>query len=170
MIKRWRPLSWRSTDPDRTPVRLWIVTRRWVAPRSDTTREATCASTAELGADDASDFARRPVRRRDRSQTPPSVAWRWDRVRTYTTGLRPERAALRRPDTRTRCALGCARSSRQTMATLGTACFQHCPPCTVAHAVTEAVLLGTTSVVGLVGALHAALLAPRSMTGLVADR
>ena len=57
-----------------------------------------------------------------------------------------------------RGALGCARSSRQTVTALGTARLQNVAAGPGAHPVAEAVLLGTAAVVGLVGALHAALL------------
>ena len=59
-----------------------------------------------------------------------------------------------------RCALGYARSSRQTVATLVATSLENGSPGTGAHTVAEAMLLRTTTVVRLVGALHAALLEP----------
>ena len=46
----------------------------------------------------------------------------------------------------------------QTLAAFGAACIDHGAATTGTHAVPEAVLLRTATVVGLVGALHAALL------------
>jgi hypothetical protein len=86
------------------------------------------------------------------------VGKRMDREETCTRALRPERGDPRATDARSRAALGCARSSRQLVATLGAASLQHGAAGTGAHPAPEPVLAGTAAVVRLVGALHATLL------------
>lgn len=58
----------------------------------------------------------------------------------------------------TRPARGCGRSSREALAALETATLEDVATSASAHPSAKAVLLGTTQVVGLVGALHADLL------------
>ncbi len=103
---------------------------------------------------------RRRVRARDPVRTPHAAVWRFleDRVCRCTTRLRPERAVRPQQCVRTRGALGCARSSRQTVTALGAPRLQHGTASTGAHPKAEAMLLGPAAVIGLVGALHAALL------------
>src|SRR5688572_20003756 len=81
-----------------------------------------------------------------------------DRGERCTRALRPGLGGLRATGARKRPVPGCARSSRQLVAALGAAGLQHGPAGTGAHPATKAVLAGTTSVVWLVGALHATLL------------
>ena len=153
-----------TTDRDRTSVRRTIVRRRPGGRRSD--RSPTPADrrarrpTHRPGVDDGPGCGPRRIRARDRARTPHGAATSYpgDRGDRCTTGLRPERAARPRRGDRTRCALGCARSSRQTVTTLGAARLQHRAAGAGAHPRPEAMLLGTATVVRLVGALHAALL------------
>ena len=126
---------------------------RWGAPMKPPATPAVAAVT---------DCVQRPDRRRDRSQTLPAEAPRRNRECVYTTALRPENAALVGTDAKKRCALGCARSSRQAMAALVATGLQHGTSRAGAHPVAKAVLLGTATVIWLVGALHAALLEMRT--------
>ena len=113
-------------------------------------------------ADAAHGCVRRPVRGRDPLRTPPAVGWTRPVGRgcSCTRGLRHGRAGHAWTVARRRCAPGDARSRRQAVATLGTAGLDHGATGAGAHPVAEAVLLGTTTIVGLVRALHAALLEP----------
>ncbi len=97
---------------------------------------------------------RRPARRRGRSQTPREAAMLTDREEKCTTTLRPGPERRPAPGARRRSVPGCARSSRQLVAALGSACFEHGPACTGTHAVAEAVLASPATVVWLVGALQ----------------
>lgn len=164
MIRRIRKEFGRAGCSDRTAVRRATSTRRWVWRRTDTsppecdrrtTRPATWPAV-----DAVHGSAPLRFRARDPGRTPHAAVWRCreDRECTCTTGLRPERAALPPSGVRTRGALGCARSSRQLVTALVAACLQHCAAGPGAHPLAETMLLGTTAVIGLVGALHAALL------------
>lgn len=90
-----------------------------------------------------------------------------DRGGNCTRALRPGLGDPRATVARRRRVPGCARSSRQLVAALVTASLQHGTTGTSAHPLTEAVLTGTTTVVWLVGALHATLLdRTRPMTAM----
>ncbi len=97
---------------------------------------------------------RRPARRRGRSQRPREAAMLTDRGEKCTTTLRPGPERRPAPGARRHSVPGCARSSRQLVAALGSACFEHSPACTGTHAVAEAVLASPATVVWLVGALQ----------------
>ena len=146
------------------PARRTTVTRCPESRRSGNRPAALRQRTRRPGrppaVDDEHGCVRRPVRGRARARTP-HVAASWnpeDRGERCTTVLRPERAGRRRRGAGRRCARGYARSSREAMAALGAAGLQHGAAGPGAHAGAKAVLLGTAAVVGLVGALHAALL------------
>lgn len=143
----------------RTTVRRWLAarrsgTRRVAAGRMTRRSAAGCADGAAPGSSSPPDRGRAPP------QTPHEAecCFLADRVRTCTTGLRPELAGPRSTIGRRSGAPGCARSSRQTVAALGAPGLQDGAATSGAHAVAETVLLGTATIVGLVGALHAALL------------
>ena len=97
---------------------------------------------------------------------PPSGRWHsrrgvdgaWDPATWCTTPATSEHAFLRRECGGTRRSRGCGRSHRQLVAALQPTCLEHGATRTGRHAGAEAVLRGTASVVGLVGALHAILL------------
>ena len=156
------PAGW----TDRTSVRRTTAWRRTAGRRTGSTPPAVARRTRRPPGRPAADGAHGCVRRRDRGRAPArrphAGVWTYpeDPEERCTTGLRPERAARWRRGARTRCALGCARSSRQAVTALGAAGLQHGPTGAGAHPGAEAVLLGTATVVGLVGALHAALLEP----------
>jgi len=166
MTRRIRTECAARSAPDRTAVRRTIVTRRTAARRTDRSpvggRQRTRPAAAWPAADGEHGCVRRRARARGPGRTPHAVVCRCleDREGRCTTALQPGYAALARRCARTRCAPGCARSSRKTVTTLGAAGLQHCPAGSGAHTVPKAVLLGTTTVVGLECALHAALLEP----------
>jgi hypothetical protein len=145
-------------DRDRTPVRSGSASSPSGWRRSGTSPVATGARPAAPAAADEDDCALRPDRWRARARRPPLGVSPQDRECTCTTALRPGFVGLREPNAQRRCVPGCARSSRQAVSALGATCLQHGSPGAGAHAVTEAVLFGTTTVVRLVGALHATLL------------
>ena|GEM_PF-4680159 len=125
------------------------------ARRSDTTLEVAGRQPAERAIDVGRGCAPRPARRRGRSRTPPEVAKPEGRGGTGTRVLRPESAVRSTSDAQTWRGLGCARSSRQTVAALVTPRLQHSAASAGAHPMTKPVLLGTTQIVGLERALHA---------------
>ena len=146
------------------PARRTTVTRCPETRRSGSRPAALRQRTRRPGrppaVDDEHGSVRRPVRGRDRARTPHAAA-SWnpvDRGERCTTVLRPVHVGLRRQGAGRRSARGYARSSREAMAALGAAGLQHGAAGPGAHAGAKAVLLGTATVVGLVGALHAALL------------
>lgn len=151
----------RSASPDRTAVRRTNVRRRQEQPRSGTDRASVRWSAGRNAAAVGRDCAPRQDQRRGRWRRPLAVAAAWDRGRMCTRALRPAPAGPRRSTARSRRGRGCARSSRQTSAALVATGLDDSTPATRAHASTKAVLLGTTAVVGLVGALHAVLLGTR---------
>ena len=140
------------------------MTRCPASRRSDSRPVAATPRTTRPGRPpegaDARGCAPRPAQGRDRGRTPHGVA-SWnpeDRGERCTTVLRPEHAGPQWRGAGRRCALGYARSSREAVAALGATGLQHGTTGPGAHTGTETVLLGTATVVGLVGALHAALL------------
>lgn len=163
---RIRAESGAATGRDRPAERRTTVRHRPTGARSGTPRPevgprwrrpATWPSAAgEPGC------VRRPVRGRDPLRTPPAGEWTRPGCRgcSCTRGLRHGRAGLAWRAAQTRCAPGDARSHRQTVATLGPTGLEHVAAGAGAHPVAEAVLLGTTTIVRLVRALHAALLEP----------
>jgi len=147
-----RPMTVRRCRADR---------RTGTPPAAGARRTRRPATWPSAGAEP--DCERRRVRWRDPWQTPREAA-SWIRVGRgdcCTRALRPERDGPPRRGGRRPDALGFARSSRQTVAALGATCLQHGTTGPGAHPVAKAVLLGPATIVGLVGALHAALLCRR---------
>lgn len=170
--RRWRcwvPAGRASCARDRCGARRTTVRRRLDVRRSDTPPEGDPSTSRSRAPVAAHDCAPRPARWRGRWQTPPGAATRTDREQRCTTALRPETDGPRATNERRCHGRGCARSSRQTVPALGAACLQHTLASAGAHPLTKAVLLRTTTVVGLERALHAILLTGHRTT-VQADR
>lgn len=128
------------------------------APPRDTTPLVDRRQRVPREAADVPCCARRMVRRRGRWRTPLWAARPRDRSDSCTTAHRPGFVAHHAKPARWCSVPGFARSSRQTVATLGAACLQNGAATTGAHTVAKAVLTGLAPIVRLVGALHATLL------------
>lgn len=145
----------RATARGRTVVRETTVRRRPCACRTGTnlvvegTLRAAPASAGEPGCGPLL------IRRRDSPRTPPSAAMRENRVGRCTTAARNELGCRRPTVERRRGARESWRSSRQAVAALGATALQDLSASAGAHPLPEAVLLGSATIVGLVGALHA---------------
>ena len=156
----WSPQSWscgarrNATPARRAAVRPTTVRRLLVerppgsCPAADRPLTTGRADAAAPGC------GRPPARRRGRSQTPPGAATARDRGGTCTTALRLGCGRRLATGERRRSAPGCARSSRELVAALGTARLQHGAAASSAHAVAKAVLAGTTTIVRLERALQ----------------
>lgn len=114
------------------------------------------------GVADGAGRARPPARRVGRWRTPHAGEWRCrvDRRERCTTGLRPGPGDPRRRGAGKSYVSGSARSRREAVTTLGATGLEHRPTGSGAHPGTESVLHRPAALVGLVGALHAALLGP----------
>ena len=143
---------------DRTTTRRTYVRRCPGARRSDRNRRATPTWPTRNGADDGPGCEPRPDQWRGRSQTPRAAGMRMDREETCTTALRPGPDDLPPSTGERHHDPGCARSSGQTVTALVATGLEDGATRSGAHPLTEPVLLGTTTIVGLECALHAILL------------
>lgn len=133
---RWPPASHRTRSPPAE------------ADRGDRSRQESPAGDA------AADCASPPDPGRDRSRTPLGASSTRVAGTMCTTASNVGSAPPPAPSAGRSAGGGSDRSSRQTQTALGATRLEHRTPGAGAHARTEAVLLGTTMVVGLERTLH----------------